>query len=755
MRDAKRLMRKAWATAAMDSPYRPSMTFIDGKAVLSVGNVAPGVADAYADICGVPGKAKRDGNTFVWDSHADKFFAHDGPLSYMIPDYQPRQGQVQMSRIVERALQMKDIAVVNAPTGTGKSMAYLVPALELNEEKPVIISTSSKTLQSQILESDVPMLRSMYPDAKVVIMKGRSNYVCERKLEAANIPKHVEYMIPGTGLIDDLQIDIEDRQAIQMEPTTVCKGCPLYRDCRYQKHREEAKKADIIVVNHAILAIHLMNQPLLPKAAAYIIDEAHKFPNYARGALTKEVTVKGLEWLDSRMANNINCRTMPSTLDFWKAVEYAQISEDGDINAEDIEEGKELAYALTGIATELWDSDDIPADSNEAADAALAGAIRSMAERIAAVSIAPNNTFCRWAILDEHGIIEGIQMTPLEIDGYINNAIGYISEQDFRCVDCREETREPRYVINHNFICRHCRDEVEHGLEIWDGKQVDRRPNSPAWVFTSATLAVDGNAQAFCDGLGIESAMIASVATPFDYAATTMLYIASDLPEPADSTHTAKAADRAYELIESSKGGALILYASRRAMKDAAAQLTPMLQNAGLTVMVQDDLPKTEIIATMRSDPHCVTFGLASFREGVDIAGLNLRLLIIDKLFFEAPSPYSRAREAAINEWAAAQGYTGYALDFYAFNKIAVTDMILEMLQAAGRLNRRDTDRGVIAIMDPRAATKAYGRRRLLSSLPPAAQAPLELVLQYLTRLAAEVGTAEQLDLYVEDELDL
>lgn len=752
MRDAKRLMRQAWTAACMGKALRPSMTCTNGKMKLSVS--APHLADTYADLSGVPSHATRDEGTFSWGSHADKFFAIDGPLSHMIPGYQPRLGQVQMARVVERALEMRDVAVINAPTGTGKSMAYLVPALEIEADKPVIISTSSKTLQSQILDSDMPLLRSVYPDAKVAIMKGKTNYVCERKLEDYPLPKHVEYMIPDTGLIDEIHLDPTDREGIQVESGTICRGCPLRRDCRYQAHKAEARDADIIVVNHAILAIHMMKQPLLPPASAYIVDEAHKLDQSVRGSLTTEVTKSALQVLDRRMSNNIDCPAMPSDSGLWSDVEAALTDDDGSMDLEGMPAGCEFADQLRGIGTALWDDGDLPENTAEAAKAALSRAILSMAERVDTISRAPVAQTCRWAITDEHGIILGVQSSPLEIAEYMRNAIGY-EEMDYRCRDCHEDVQPPYRVINQRFICRHCRDVPEMETEALDGRQADRRPNSPAWVFTSATIAVDGDTSAFKESLGIESAMTATVKSPFDYGATTMMYIADDLPAPTEPFHTSSAADRAYELIQASQGGALLLYASNRAMVDAAAQLEPMMRQAGLTVMVQGELPKTDIIEAMRGNPNCVTFGLASFREGVDIAGLNLRLLVIDKLFFEPPSPYSRSREVAINEWAASQGYVGFALDFYAFDKIAITNMILEMQQAVGRLNRRQTDRGVIAIMDCRAKTKAYGRRRLIPSLPPAAQVPIEIAKQYLERLADEASVSEQIHFYTEDDLDL
>lgn len=754
MKDAKRLMRKAWATAAMGKPLRPSMRYMGDEVVLAVAESSAHLADTYAALSGVPDEATVLGSTFTWDSFADYFFAQTGPMQSMIPKYTPRKGQVQMSRVVERALQMRDVAVINAPTGTGKSLAYLVQALEMKADKPVIISTSSKALQGQILDSDMPLLRSVYPDASVVVMKGRTNYVCERKLESYDLPKHIEYMIPDSGLIDELQIDIEDRKGIQVESGTVCKGCPLRPDCRYQKHRTEAKNADIVIVNHAILSIHLFTQNLLPDPAAYIVDEAHKFEQSARSNLAIEVTKGALSALGDRMSNNIECQAMPSVVDFWKEVEYAQTDDDGDMDPDvEIEVGKELSARLRGIATKLWYEDDIPENNEAAASAALASAIRSMADRVESVSVAPSRDHCRWATVDQHGIIEGVQVSPLEVADLISQAIGY-EEMIYQCSRCREKVEPPYYVFRQQFICRWCRDDIEKGLEQCDGRQADRRPNSPAWIFTSATMAVAGDTAEFRSSLGIKSAMNAVVESPFNYGETTMLYIAKDLPEPSTGTHTARAADRALELIQASQGGALILYASQRAMTDASMQIGPQLEAMGLQVMVQGETPKTEIIETMRENASCVTFGLASFREGVDIAGLNLRLLIIDKLFFSSPTPYSRSRERALNEWAAEQGYTGYALEFYAFNQIAVVEMILEMQQAAGRLNRREDDRGAIVVLDPRAGTKAYGRR-LLNALPPATRVELEQVKAYLGQLAIESSANESVNLYVEDDLDL
>lgn len=755
-KSAKKLMRQAWSAAAMGQPLRASMQYIDGKAMLSVAPASRHLADTYADLCGVPSQATREDTVFAWESYADYFFGESGPLSNIIPDYSPRQGQMQMARIVERALQMSDVAAINAPTGTGKSLAYLAPALaqSADSKKPVIISTSSKTLQGQILNSDLPLLEGVFPGVTVAIVKGRTNYVCERKLRNSEIPKHVEYMIPETGLIDELQLDPEDREAIALESGTICKGCPLRSECRYQEQRREARNADVIVINHALLAVDLFKTEILPDASAYIVDEAHKLPGYLRSALASEIAVKGLDLLAARTEKHERCLSIPRILvqEFWAEVEN-ESEEEGYIQPSTvINAGSSLAAEMIRIANILFTEEDEPRNDEEAADAALAARIRSMADNIQDVSGQPSSTECRWALLDEHQIVEGIQVAPLEVSEHMSKVIGY-GEPDYRCIECRETVAEPLYVRKHRFICRHCRDGVD-GLERHDGRQVDRMPNAPAWIFTSATMSVNGVLDRFCEELGVESAMQACVETPFDYESTTMLYVADDLPEPSDPQHTGLAADRIIDLVRASQGGALLLYASRRAMEEASHQVSGRLRNMGLNVMVQDEIPKEDIVDTMRTQPDCVTFGLASFREGVDIPGLNLRLVVIDKLLFEPPSPYSRNREQAMNERAAAEGYTGFALEFYAFNHIAVTDMVLEMQQAFGRLNRRTSDRGVVAIMDPRATHKRYGQRRLLPSLPPAPKVTLEVATTYLSRLAGEAVVQPSLFQY-EDDLDL
>jgi ATP-dependent DNA helicase DinG len=631
-----------------------------------------------------------------------------GLLARGIHGWEPRPAQLEMAGAVAAALKAQRPLLVEAGTGTGKTLAYLVPAL-LSGMK-VVVSTGSKNLQEQILKKDIPLLREHLPiDFTASGLKGISNYLCLRRfrehdahlrargddtLELHTFREWADRTLSG----DRAELpDLPDesplwREVSSTSETRIGPRCPHFEDCFVTRARRDAQRADLLVVNHHLFFADLSlkanwpNAQLLPPYEAVIFDEAHQLEDVATdyfGVSLSSLRLGGLV-RDTRKAvdqMHLDARTEATAGHLEKCAEALWISlrprlpRDGRVAVTDETWRGDPTRAWHDLDTALEELEgaagSVHSDTPEGAEACLAIARRSRAARddLALIADRADRKHVYWA--ETRGRTVLLHASP---------------------VDVAEAIREKLL------------GEVQ------------------AAVFTSATLAAGGSFDYVRARLGLETALEARLDSPFDYARQALLYLPRDLPEPADANFAVSAAERIEALLTASGGRAFLLFTSHRQMQNVHKLLAPRLD---LPVLLQGDRPKHLLLEEFRARPS-VLFATASFWEGVDVIGDALSLVVIDKLPFAPPDdPLVAARCRRLEE----EGED-------AFGAYQIPQAALALAQGFGRLIRHRGDRGVVALLDRRATTRGYGRR-VLASLPEECPrtANLEEVCNFLTAL--------------------
>lgn len=628
-------------------------------------------------------------------STAATMLGPSGPLAQELPGFMPRAGQQAMASLIEAALDDQALLVTESGTGTGKTFAYLVPAVLSG--KRVIISTGTKHLQDQIFDRDLPRVKAALASAvNIARLKGRANYLCNHRLdqlagteiETANRTEIAAIRRWATltceGDIAEVAAVGEDAQVWRLVTSTSdnCLGgkCPQYEECFVRRARKQALEAEIVVVNHHLFFADLALRvegfgQLLPGADAVIFDEAHQLPDIA-------------------------------TNFFGRSISRAQIDRlVRDTQAEEIKE----CSGVKGLS-----------------DAGLA-LEKSVADFRLSLGVAPRRA--EWASLEGahfHASFNDM-IDTLNVLGELLSAAAGSGEGLANCARRAGELLDTLYQI---------KDGASHDTVTWFesftrgftlyltpvdiavpfGEHLD--PGERAWIFTSATLTVDGRFDHFLGQLGLDGADTALWDSPFDYAAHSLMYLPKDLPAPNSATYTEAVIDFALPVLEASGGGAFMLFTSHRALKQAAQLLS---ERCEYLLLVQGDAPKAELLARFKDSGNAVLLGTASFWEGVDVPGRALSCVIIDKLPFMAPDePVLRAR-SRIHEQ---EGRNP-------FMTIQLPQAVIALKQGTGRLIRTETDSGVLMICDPRLHTKGYARI-FLKSLPPMPKTnDLEDVMQF------------------------
>ena len=616
-------------------------------------------------------------------------FGPEGPLAARIPDYKVRSQQLEMADRVAEAIRDSAVLVCEAGTGTGKTFAYLVPAI-LSAGK-VIVSTGTKTLQDQLYHRDLPTVRAaLGVPVTTALLKGRANYVChyhlERNLESLQPGREVESdlrriasfaRITRTGDKSELADVAEGARAWDLATSTRenCLGqsCPRHRDCFVMAARREALAADLVVVNHHLFFADVMLKDegmaeLLPACNTVIFDEAHQLPETA-------------------------------TLFFGETLSTAQLVELArDVRSEalaaarDTPEALELAAALDKSARDLRLA--LPAET----------------ARVAAASVARERGFAE-ALAAAHSALASLRLA-LEVLAERSEGLARCSERARAAQEQLERWRDETRADLVRWI-----EALGHSLrlnatplsvaEIFS-RQLDGRPR--AWIFTSATLAIAGDFGHYRKEMGLNDARTACWGSPFDYASQALLCIPKRLPDPNSEEHTRAVVAASLPLLRASAGRAFLLFTTLRAMRLAHRLLREEFERAGFAfpLMLQGQGSRSELLERFRRLGNAVLVGSASFWEGVDVRGEALSLVVIDKLPFAPPDdPVLAARLEAL-ERAGGNPFLDYQLPQAA----------IALKQGAGRLIRDETDRGVLVICDPRLMSRPYGKR-ILASLPP------------------------------------
>jgi ATP-dependent DNA helicase DinG len=655
-----------------------------------------------------------------------QFFAPGGVLSRMHPTYEFRRGQLQMAQAVEQALEEKRHLIVEAGTGTGKTLAYLMPVIR--SRKRVIISTGTKNLQEQLFYKDVPFLeqalygggekqvsRSARNDKEIAgrlsvcYMKGRNNYLCRKKL----------YDLTDQPVLSGLE-QIEQYRAIAAwEKTTgtgdraelaelpeasllwhkldaradACIGqkCSEWERCFITEMRRKAMESDIIIVNHhlffADLAIKLQAEGapdagILPEAAAVIFDEAHELEDVAGNYFGISVSNLRLEELARDVENSLQHNKMMS----------ASLS--GALGS--LRERSQFFFSLLP-----------PGEGRFAFDTR-----REFLEENGDEFVALNQALTRVA-----GELEGLPQKPKEIFNFVRRAQEIQVQLGFAM---ESKDRNTVFWIERRGGGVGSRGANKGAETSGRGRQnvflqatpIDVGPilRECLWsklecaVLTSATLAVGGGFEYIRQRLGLEHARESVLPSHFDYESQALLYMPPDLPDPRTAQFTAKAAERIRRLLEITRGRAFVLFTSYAQMNDIYQRL---LGEVEFPILRQGDAPKSALLEEFRLTPNAVLFATSSFWQGVDVQGEQLSCVIIDRLPFAVPSdPVVAARVKAID-----------AGGGNAFFQYQVPAAVITLKQGFGRLIRSLHDRGLLVLLDNRILKKQYGRV-FIESLP-------------------------------------
>jgi len=619
------------------------------------------------------------------DTSAAELLGPDGPFAREVPGFAMRSSQQTMAAAVEEAIADRQMLIAEAGTGTGKTYAYLVPALMSG--KRVIVSTGTKTLQDQLFHRDLPQVRGVLgARLSAALLKGRANYLCLHRLDQA----HLEGRFASREQVSQLQTirawskrtasgdraelaEIAEDSPLWPRVTSTtenCLGadCPLFGDCFVVKARRAAQEADLVVVNHHLLFADLAIKQegfgeILPGAHAFILDEAHQIPELAGQFFSVTLSARQLtEMANDALAEcanvtgalaalqpvidplNLAVRRLRLALDRFPAkAAFAQVERDSEVERE----LEELRVAL-GAFNEIVGQH---AERSRGL-ASIAERAAGHAAKLAHLTDSGARDAVHWYELSAHGF--SFHATPLDL-----------------AVPLRELRAQSR----------------------------------AAWIFTSATLSVAGRFEHFARQLGLDDPVTLNLESPFDYARQALAYLPQGLPDPAAADYVDRVVAAAIPVLEASRGRAFLLFTSHRALR-RAAELLPT--RVGYPLFVQGTAPRHQLLTEFRASGNGVLLGAASFWEGVDVAGEALSVVVIDKLPFAAPDdPVLVARLDALRE---AGGNP--------FTEWQVPAAVIALKQGAGRLIRDVHDRGVLMLCDPRLTSRGYGKL-FLASLPP------------------------------------
>ncbi len=613
----------------------------------------------------------------------------DGPFARELPNFSPRAAQQDMARAVAHAIAERETLIAEAGTGTGKTFAYLVPALLSGQR--VIVSTGTKALQDQLYFRDLPRVRSVLGSRiKAALLKGRANYLCLYRLdqtvrEGADFDRTLAAQLAAvrawsarTRGGDRMELaEVPEESPLWPRVTSTpenCLGveCAFFDDCHVVKARREAQDADVVVVNHHLLFADLALKQegfgeILPGAQAFILDEAHQIPELAGQFFSLSVSARQLSELGKDAL--AECAGITGAIGLLlEPIEALQIALKQVRLAMEALPARGAFHELTARATVhdgLHDLHDLVVT--------LADLLASQAER----SRGMTNLHERAVLLGDR--LERIVEAPAGNDDAAHDVRWYeIYPRGFALYATPLDLAAPLRAM--------------------------RERSDAAWIHTSATLSVGGDFGHFARQLGLDDPQTLSLESPFDYATQALCYQPPGLPEPAARDYTERVIDAVLPVLEASSGRAFLLFTSHRALRRAAELLR---QRVDWPLFVQGTAPRHRLLEDFRASGHGVLLGAASFWEGVDVAGEALSVVVIDKLPFAAPDdPVLTARLDALAQ-SGINPFMGWQ----------VPSAVIALKQGAGRLIRDVHDRGVLVLCDPRLTSKGYGRL-FIASLP-------------------------------------
>ncbi len=624
----------------------------------------------------------------------DDVFATDGPIARALPGFEAREGQVRMARLIERGFLENVHTIVEAGTGVGKSLAYLVPALRAG--KRVVISTGTIALQEQLVRKDIPLVtNALGVNARVELLKGRNHYLCKAKFEKESGTRLIAPSLALERLWQWAErTETGDRAELDFTPSGSdwetldadaddCVGeyCNRFADCHFFRRRDAARFADIVVVNHALFFLDLVSGgALLPAYDFVILDEAHQAEKYATAALTATLSPVSVGRMMRKLhrtysvpgahdaALDEGMRRLQQTLARVPGDKYPVAANDGlgDV----LPVLREAFYHLENWVQANWQSALRQRTDNEAE----AERRRDLAVRAVSAHIATVDRIESAAQQATNGAVPAD-----EID-----AVAWVERGE----------GDARYEIN------------AAPFQIGDFLRAALFARTRSVVLTSATISTGGSFAFLRESLGVDDAQELVAPSPFDYARQARLYVAPPQLNPKSVDFPRRAAPLIEEILDRSGGRAFVLFTSYARMREVHGLLRERL---AFPVKMQGDLPRSALLDWFRSTKHAVLFATGTFWEGIDVVGDALSCVVIDRLPFPSPSePLVAARIAALE----ARGKSG-------FEHYMIPSAIVRLKQGFGRLIRSTSDRGVVAILDGRATSMRYGAT-IVAALPPA-----------------------------------
>ncbi|MDE2483255.1 MAG: ATP-dependent DNA helicase [bacterium] len=610
-------------------------------------------------------------------------FETGGPLALALPGFEARPGQVQMAQLVEHGILEGLHTIVEAGTGVGKSLAYLVPAVRSG--KKIVLSTGTIALQEQLVRKDIPLVeRALGVELRVTLLKGRNHYLCKQKYERMR----AERLVPSSRGMQEMWAWAErtqtgDRAELGFVPSgddwdqldadaydCVGEFCERFRDCYFFKKRDESKFADIVVVNHALFFLDLaVGGGLLPPYDVAILDEAHQAERWATDALTATISRSTLGRMMRKLHRTYN---VPAAFDGeldenMRGMESALAQVPGDrypLAANDaawpaLERMRDSLYKLENWLYANWHSALKKRPENDAE----AERRRDLAMR---------------AISAHELAIDRAQLTGDEAIAWVERGDG-----------------DGRYEVN------------SAPFDVAEFLRAALFARTQSVVLTSATISAQGGDFNYLRrALGIDDAQELVAPSPFDYARQARLYIAPPQVNPKAADFARRAAPIVEECLDRSRGRAFVLFTSHARLREVYGLVR---ERVPFPIKLQGELPRAHLLHWFRTTPNAVLFATGTFWEGIDVVGEALSCVIIDRLPFPSPAdPLVAARIKALE----ARGLDG-------FDRYMIPAAIVRLKQGFGRLIRSTNDRGVVAILDGRAASTRYGAT-ILSALPPA-----------------------------------
>lgn len=613
-------------------------------------------------------------------SSPGEILANDGPLADLVDHYSPRAMQLEMAELVADAINEKESLICEAGTGTGKTFAYLIPAV-LSGQK-IIVSTGTKHLQDQIFQKDLPAVqRATGMPISVAVLKGRSNYLCIHKYQAIesdplldNEMSELESLRRWASSTSsgDLSEVLTEKSVLQEHITSTtdnCLGqdCKFYDDCFVLKARRRAQETDIVIVNHYLLLSDMALKEtgfgeLLPKVDCIIFDEAHQLPELASQYFSASVSSRQLQELirDTGSAYTQEAADIPGFIDQLHGLgqlitRIRSVFEQRDQRLEwdKLSGNNKCMDAVTSFESGLQNITDVLETQSER------GKLLDNCHKRFAVILDQLQSFLHneerkmvtWVEIRGRGIL--FHQTPLNIA-----------------------------------------EEFQSRISVYDC----------SCIYTSATLTVNNKFDHFIDQLGLNDIPSKYWPSPYNYRQQALLYLPDNMPHPMADNYTNIVIEKTLPVLEASRGRAFVLFTSHRALRIAAEIIHDRLP---YRILVQGEKSRLELLEEFRSDEHSVLLGTNSFWEGVDVKGPALSCVIIDKLPFSTPDdPVLKARGAKMEE-----------MGRNPFMEYQLPLAVIQLKQGIGRLIRDNGDRGVLMICDPRIREKSYGQI-FLKSLP-------------------------------------